>query len=446
MNLSAALGIHSREVVALVGAGGKTAALYRLAHELLVENQRVLATTTTHMRAPGPGLGWPLVVEPAPEARLQAAAQALAAHGRVLVAAGRTAEDRDKLCGVPPAEVPALAGLADVTLIEADGARGLHLKAPAGHEPVIPAATTLVVPVVGLQAVGQPLGPAIAHRPELVGALLGLAPGAELETEHLAAVLLSERGGLKGVPAQARIVPLINQADQPEQRRAGRQVARAVLRARGCIRRAVVASLQQAPAACECWQPSAAIVLAAGAARRFGRLKQAQLFEGRPLLARVVEAALSSLATEVAVVLGCGEEQLAPLLGSRPCLIRNPRWAEGLSTSVQAGLAALAEDVQAAVFLQADQPLLTPVQIDELLACRAEGGANIVAWRDRGEMRSPLLFARPLFAEFAALTGDVGGRAVARRHAGEVAYIDVQDRRAHADVDTPEDLARLESA
>ena len=441
MKLSAALGVAPREIVALVGAGGKTSALYRLAHELLATDRRVLATTTTHMRAPEPSAGWPLVVEPEADACLAAAAHALAHYGRVLVAAGRTPEG--KLRGVPPAAVPGLAALADVTLVEADGARGLHLKAPAGHEPVIPTAATLVVPVVGLQALGSPLGSGAVHRPERVGALLGLPQESCLCVEHLAALLLNERGGLQGVPARARVVPLVNQADTPALRQAGRRVAQAVLRARWRVRQAVVASLQAAPEDCERWQPSAAVVLAAGAARRYGRLKQLEAYEGRPFALRVLEAALGSLATDCLAVLGCGAPTVAALLAGRAHLLHNPHWGDGLSTSVRTALQGLAQDVQAAVFLQADQPLLTPEQIDGLLTRHAATGASVVAWRYQGEARPPMLFSRTLFAELATLSGDVGGRAILGRHTSEAEYVEAQDPRPHADVDTPEDLQRL---
>ena len=88
-------------------------------------------------------------------------------------------------------------------------------KAPAGHEPVIPASTSLVVPVVGLDIVGQPLQPDTTHRAELVSQLSGTPLGETITTQTVAAVLAHPQGGLKNAPAGARLIPLLNKAEPP---------------------------------------------------------------------------------------------------------------------------------------------------------------------------------------------------------------------------------------
>src|SRR5207244_992641 len=95
-------------------------------------------------------------------------------------------------------------------LNEADGSRMRPFKAPAEHEPVIPAETTLVVPVVGADVFGKPLDPDHVHRPELVSALSGAPLGTPITPEIVARVLAHPDGGRKGVPAGARVVVLIN--------------------------------------------------------------------------------------------------------------------------------------------------------------------------------------------------------------------------------------------
>jgi molybdenum cofactor cytidylyltransferase len=445
VQLGDALGIRAGEIVALVGAGGKTATLQRLASESLAQGWRVIATTTTHVLPPPLDEGWPLIVERDARVRSQAVLRAVKERGRAFVA-GITEPD-GKLAGIPPGEVEGLLPLADVVLVEADGARGRWLKAPAEHEPVIPPAAGLVVPVVGLQAVGQPLDGQVVHRPQHFAALLQSPPGSVI-SEHLVARLLQHSaGGLQGVPPQARVVAFCNHADSPDRRVAGRRVAAAVLQARGRIACVVVGAAQTPLPDCERWEPAAVVILAAGAGRRYGRLKQAEVWDGRPFLSRVVAAALSSLAAEVHVVLGYRAEALEPLLreqgSTRLQHTVNPAWEEGLARSVQAGLQAVGPAVQAALFCHADQPLLTAAEIDALLVRRALTGAPIVAPCWQGEFHSPILFGRALFADLVAHTGDTGGRGLLDCYPHLVEAVEIPDPLPYEDVDTPADYLRL---
>jgi len=443
LKLADALGLGVREVVAITGAGGKTGTLYRLAQECVARGQTVVATTTTHMWPPNPADGWPLLLGSVPEQRRRIA-QVIATEGRAFVAHSVDASGR--LQGIPPADVAALAALADIVLVEADGARGLWLKAPASHEPAIPPQASLVVSVVGLQAVGRPLDSAVVHRPERVAEILQVRLGVPITEEMVAALLTHPQGALQGVPGGARVVPFCNQAEGDSARAAGRRIAARALQAGGPVQRVVVGSLWQGDDACEAWGQTAAVILAAGEGRRFGRLKQAEVWQGRPLLVRAVDAALASLATEVRIVLGCQAESLLPLLAgydkTRLQVVTNPGWAEGQASSIRAGLASL-RNTEAAVFCAADQPLLTAAEIDALLVRHAATGASIVAPSVHGELRSPVLFARRLFPELAALQGDIGGRAVIARHRAEVQVVEAADSAPYADIDSEEDLWQL---
>jgi len=444
LKLSDALGLGAREVVAITGAGGKTGALYRLASECLVRGQTVIATTTTHMWPPPAGDGWPLLLGSVREQRPRVA-QALAAQGRAFVAQGFDASGR--LQGIAPGDVAILATLADIVLVEADGARGLWLKAPADHEPAIPPLASVVVHVVGLQVLGRPLDSAVVHRPERVAEVLQVALGTPVTDDMVARLLVHPRGALQGVPAGARVMAFCNQAEGSSLRMAGRRIAAQVLQAGGPVRRVVVGSLRQAPDAYEGWAPAAAIILAAGGARRFGRLKQAEVWQGRPLLAHAVDAALDSLAAEVRVVLGCQAERLLPLLANyddrRLQVVTNPAWTTGQASSIRAALTSLSSHVEAAVFCTADQPLLTGAEIDALMARHAITGAPIVAPSVQGEFRSPVLFARALFPELAALEGDIGGRTLIAHYRPQVEAVEADDARPYTDIDSQEDLRRL---
>lgn len=168
-----------RGVTALIGGGGKTTLLYTLTEELRKKGSVVLCTST-HIRVPE---RYPLVTGGADALRA-----ALASHGAVC--AGTPAEN-GKLTA-PPVAFEELAALADYVLVEADGSRGLPLKAHAPHEPVIPPNAQRVVLVVGTDGFGKPISE-VCHRPELYAQLAGCAVDA-IVTPTLAARAIAAEG------------------------------------------------------------------------------------------------------------------------------------------------------------------------------------------------------------------------------------------------------------
>jgi probable selenium-dependent hydroxylase accessory protein YqeC len=96
-------------------------------------------------------------------------------------------------------------------VVEADGAHMMAIKAPADHEPLIPSASTTVIVVASLAAIGHAISE-VAHRPERVAGLIGAQPGDLLTLEGAAAVLLHPHGGLKGIPDTARVVMVLTRA------------------------------------------------------------------------------------------------------------------------------------------------------------------------------------------------------------------------------------------
>src|SRR5690348_4137988 len=155
-------------MVAFVGAGGKTTTLQRLLIELRAAGRTVLTTSTVHMFELKGVPAHPFLI--AAEAGDLAAVlpELLAARGHVRVGGERLR--LDKIRGLEPEQVAALRALPglDNLLVEADGARHRSLKAPAAHEPVLPAGVDLVLVVAGLDVIGRPLDADHVHRPEEV--------------------------------------------------------------------------------------------------------------------------------------------------------------------------------------------------------------------------------------------------------------------------------------
>jgi molybdenum cofactor cytidylyltransferase len=189
----------------------------------------------------------------------------------------------------------------------------------------------------------------------------------------------------------------------------------------------------------------AALVLAAGQARRMGSNKLVAELGGKPLVRHVVEAALASQAASVTVVSGHEPDRLAEALaGTGVRIVHNPDYASGLSTSLQRGLAALPADVDGALVLLGDMPRVSTAAIDRLIAAFSplEGRALCVpTWQ--GKRGNPLLFAKRYFAEVQAIDGDQGARLLLSEHPDAVAEVAMPDDAVLTDVDTPEALAAL---
>ncbi|MBW6485544.1 MAG: molybdenum cofactor cytidylyltransferase [Syntrophobacterales bacterium] len=188
----------------------------------------------------------------------------------------------------------------------------------------------------------------------------------------------------------------------------------------------------------------AGVVLAAGAGSRMNRAKQLLPFRGKTILECVVDAALASSLSEVAVILGHKAQSILPLLQGRDLkTVINYGYKDGQSTSLKAGLQALTPDIEAVLFLLGDQPLISPELIDAVLAAYHRSQAPIVIPVFAGVRGNPVLFARQTFPKIAALTGDCGARAIFAEYADQILETPVGDRAIHLDIDTEEDYRNL---
>ena len=204
---TAAFGIRPGDVVSLVGCGGKTSLQNRLAAEN--RDRTVLLTTTTKIRPPA---GDTVDHRPQIPADLR--------RGVNLVF-GREAEG--KLTGLTPGQLAAWLPGAEITLIEADGSKGLPLKGWAAHEPVVPAATTITIGVCTVRPVGGRCNAGLVHRPEEFRRLTGAAPGEPVTVAHIAAMA----GRSTGMFARAagRRLLMINQVERPQDAELARLLA-----------------------------------------------------------------------------------------------------------------------------------------------------------------------------------------------------------------------------
>lgn len=455
MLIHEALRLGAAPRLALVGAGGKTTALFQLGRELLArtpypETQTVLATATTHLGVEQARLAdhHCIVREPADVDAYVADIPA----GMVLFTGIESGEER--LAGVSKAALERILALVDTRniplLIEADGSRMKPVKAPAAHEPVIPPFVYTVVVVAGLSALGKPLAPEWVHRMDIFAGLAELSRGAPITPEALVRVLTHPQGGLKGIPNGTRRLAFLNQADTLELQSTAGSIAKQLLSSYDAV---VIAALSPPSAipspqsfnlspVFAVYEPIAGVILAAGKSSRFGQPKALLPWRGEPFIRHVIRAAHRAGLSPVVVVGGAHMPQIRLACADMEIqLIHNPDWEEGQSASLRAGLRALPSQFGAAVFLLVDQPQVPVGLIDALVEAHVGSLPSIVAPLVDGQRANPVLFDRRTFPELEALRGEVGGRALFSKY--PITWVPWHDPRILLDVDTPDDYQTL---
>ncbi|HLY90868.1 MAG TPA: molybdopterin-binding/glycosyltransferase family 2 protein [Acetobacteraceae bacterium] len=191
----------------------------------------------------------------------------------------------------------------------------------------------------------------------------------------------------------------------------------------------------------------AVIVLAAGRSRRMAPHNKLLVVDrtGKPMIARVVDNVLSSHARPILVVTGHQAEQVQHALGGRPVrYVHAEDYAEGLSASLKAGIAAVPEECAAAVVCLGDMPLVTGRMIDRLLsAYDPDEGRLIVLPTYHGKQGNPMLWDREFFPEIMDVSGDSGARFLVGQHIEAVAEVEMADDAILRDFDTTESLSTL---
>lgn len=226
-SLRYSLNLKRGGVISIVGAGGKTALMFRMARELAGGGDRVLTTTTTKIRLPTRQQSSTVMVSDSLKWFLQQARVKLK-RSLHLTAARQIIPFQNKLKGFHADTIDRIwqSGVFRWIIVEADGAAGKPLKAPAAHEPVIPDSTHWMITTVGLSVIGKPLNPKWVFRPHLVSALTGLAAEDKISTSAIAKMCLDKDGLIKKGPERTKRFLFLNQADLPGRLAEGKQIAR----------------------------------------------------------------------------------------------------------------------------------------------------------------------------------------------------------------------------
>ena len=196
---------------------------------------------------------------------------------------------------------------------------------------------------------------------------------------------------------------------------------------------------------------TAIIVLAAGASTRMGSPKQLLTYGSHTLLRHAAEAAVASRCGPVFVVLGAYASRLHREIDDLPVRsVLNERWADGMGSSIQAGLAALttsdgpAGDAGAVILMLCDQPYVTAAVINNLVTVYHTTGKGMIASEYGGTLGVPALFGREYFSELSTMSGAAGAKRLIAAHASEV--VPVPFPQGLTDIDTAEDYQQLQRA
>jgi len=190
----------------------------------------------------------------------------------------------------------------------------------------------------------------------------------------------------------------------------------------------------------------AGLILASGMSRRFGsENKLLAKLRGESVIARTVRAYIEADLEPVIVVVGYQSDAVMAELSGLPVeTVLNPRYEEGQSRALVAGVSAFSPTTEAAIIGVGDQPLLNGVAVRRMADTYRSTGARLVVARYAGRRGNPVLFDRSLFDELVQVTGDSGGRQVLERHHAEISWVDFADANWALDVDSMLDLEAIE--
>jgi probable selenium-dependent hydroxylase accessory protein YqeC len=233
---------NKKSIISLVGGGGKTSIMFRLAEELKNLQRKVLITTTTAIFYPGQAQFDRLFLlrdmEDYPNS-IQLGDQG----GTTVI--GNYVTEENKLKGISTLLVDDLynQGIFDNIIVEADGSKRKPIKAPDSHEPVISSLTTKLVGVIGFDCYLREIGPDWVHRPEILASLTGKRQGDAIDDEVIEKLVLSSEGLFKNCPELAEKILFINKVESSKQLEAAERIGRSILEQSTDITKVVIASL-----------------------------------------------------------------------------------------------------------------------------------------------------------------------------------------------------------
>lgn len=445
LSLNHCLKIKPPAVVSFYGAGGKTTLLRKLALEMTEAGQKVLLTTTTKMFIP-PDI--PVFYEEDIKKGIKTLKEHYKHHD-VAVLAKQVIED-GKLEGIDPAAPGELKDQLEVSvLVEADGAKGRPIKGYAEHEPVLPTGSDLIIPVIGADALGAPLLEERVHRLDRLLPLTENKVGGTITEQIIASAFMYMLKLGQAQAPQARVYFILNKNDLLESSgstalKIGRllsnkdQPAEQLLIVEGKGFNPVRITINLVPG--KPLVSVACIILAAGQSTRMGCDKLSLKTGHSTILGQTLQQVIAAGVKDIILITRPGFD-CSELPGKEQCrIIENPLYKTGMSSSLQAGLSAVEENTQGAIFALGDQPMV-PAEVYSLLCQTYQNNLKLLtAPIYKGKRGNPTLLDRRTWPDLMQISGDKGGRSVINKLTeNEVDYIETNLSAILTDIDSPED-------
>ena len=448
LSIISCLSLPPKGIVTIYGAGGKTSFMQSLAKDLVLCGHKVIQTTTTKIRRPAliPSIIGPDIQAVMEELRTCLQGAPMASLGSSLTADG-------KLLGIAPSWPDSILKeeIADYILVEADGAARKPIKGYAHYEPVFPVNSCMLIPILGLDAIGCPVTAENVHRPDLFCLQTGCQPWTLLE---IPAFITMYRYmielGVAHAP-QAAIVPIFNKTDAIANESMITGIAEALPPAGPYALFTSLADEHPVKFVYGLERENhgfgiSVVLLAAGKGERMGKRKPKLDLEinGKTILEHAISSIEKTGIRDVVVVFSKqnsrNDEQL-PSRFHRTVITNIP---EELSNSVKQGLLNIKPQSQAVFFALADQPFITPDTYNDLTQYHLRHLPLVTIPVYDGKRGNPTLFDRRMWPELLKIKGDEGGRhIIAAVPSHKLGLVDVQHEGVLADIDTPEDYQRL---
>lgn len=419
------------DMICLIGAGGKTSAMFLLANELAAKGKKVLATTTTAIYYPEQSQYDKIVVSEEESLGLFNAKNRCG-----ITVLGRSISIEGKLLGVNPGFLDAVfsEGIFDYILVEGDGSKGRPVKAPAEHEPVIPACTTKVIGLIGLDCIGKEVCSDNVHRPELFCKLLGCSDGDIIDADIILRLILHKQGLFKAAPAHSEKYLIMNKAEGKMEKRAAYDIAQKLLNNGFDPEQIIIASMRNLSFQ-NAVKKISGIILAAGFSKRMGSNKLMLPIGGVPVIERILAAADRSNLEEVILV--CASDEVASIgrrYGAK--IVNNPAPELGQSQSVRLGAENSCPAAEGFMFLVGDQPFITDSIINRLIESFSKGNFRAAVPLYKGNRGNPVLFSSLLREKLLSLSGDAGGRKLLEGLEGQIVTVEFDNDTIGLDIDT----------
>jgi molybdenum cofactor cytidylyltransferase len=454
-SLAHSLDIQPGDVVAFVGAGGKTSLMLALAEELFDAGIKVAVTTTTKIGTHELPKNQPneLIVDADPKNLISNVRSAIAERKIPILASGID-ESNDRLLGNNPATVDILAHeeKIDVLLIEADGARRKPFKIPMPHEPVVPDSVNKLCIVVGLDALNLKINEENFYNTtgmQELGAILGET----LTPQLMRGLLLHQTGYLMLKTPNRKMYLVLNKVEKIKDDVELQELIIELFH--NDIEKILVTTAINKPIIRKIsdnrYHRLTGIILAAGMSSRFSGVKQLAKINDNSLIHHIVKQALESDLDDVKLILGHKFEEVKSSLkefidDEKLSIIHNKNFTDGMSSSIIIGLESALGYSDGVMIILGDQPNITTEILNKLIKAYKDSVAKLclpmIITHNSARPGHPVIFNQRLFSELVKMIGDIGAREVVRKNLEYAKQVRFHSEETQFQINTVDDLKR----